>query len=387
MRYGIVGSGRQGTAAAYDLMVAGGAGRLLLVDRDPLVAQAAADRLASLPRSDIRWAAVDIADGEALTHLLEPLDVFVCAAPYPLIPRCTDAALAARTSMVDLGGHTPTVLEQLRRGPEAERAGITIVPDCGMGPGLNNTLALATVELLERRGARPREVRVWDGGLPQEPRSPWGYDLFFNIDGLTNEYDGRALVLRQGRVQEIDTLTELETIEFEGVGPLEAFVTSGGTSTVPYTMEGILEVYENKTLRYPGHFDRFRAFKDLGLFSTTPIEVDGGHVVPRSVYHALLEPQIWIDVGRDVAVMRAEGVGETGAGDVTVRLDLIDRYDPETGFTAMERLTGWHAAIMAWFIGADEVPHGVVSLERAVGALRFLDEVRRRGISITESWR
>ncbi len=388
MRYGVIGAGRQGTAAAYDMAKWGGAETVLLADRSIDAARAASKRINELIGRDVaRWAEIDVTVHEELVDLVRPLDAILCATPYAFIPACTHGAIEAGTGMVDLGGHTPTVLGQLRLDGEARAAGVSIVPDCGMGPGLNNTLALAAIEQLELRGAVAREARVWDGGLPQRPEGPFGYQLFFHIEGLTNEYDGMALVLREGRVQEVETLTELELLEFEELGTLEAFVTSGGTSTVPFTMAGKLDVYENKTLRYPGHYAAFRAFKDLGLFSREPIKVRGAPIVPRDVYHELLFPRLETRTVRDICVMRAEAVGKRGSVQETVRFELVDRFDDSTGFAAMERLTGWHAAIVTEMIAQGEIPPGVHPLERAVSQLRILQEIEARGLEVRRQHR
>lgn len=386
--YAVVGAGRQGVAAAYDMAKWGSAASILLADADGEAAARAAARINSLIGQELaRGVQLNVRDHDALAALLEPVDVFLAAVPFVFVPDCTRAALASRTGMVDLGGHTDTVLKQIELSDEAQAAGISIVPDCGMGPGLNNTLGIYTVEKLRERGATPREVRLWDGGLPQNPPEPWGYQCSFHINGLTNEYDGQALVLRDGVVTLVDTLSEPELLEFDGVGQLEAFVTSGGTSTVPYSYEGVLQVYENKTLRYPGHYLQFRAFKDLGLFREEPLEISPGlHVIPRQLYHALLGPKLETERVIDVCVMRARGTGEQDGRDISFVVELIDRYDEATGFTAMERLTGWHAAIMTQFIARGEVPAGVWPLEKAITAARFMEEVRRRGFAITERW-
>lgn len=388
IRYGVVGAGKQGTAAAYDLAKWGGPDPVLLLDANGEVARQSAGRINQLlGRKAADAAEVDARDVPALTEALRPLDVIVCALPFRMIPGCTQAAIAAQTSMVDLGGHTETVLAQWALTGEAQAAGITIVPDCGMGPGLNNTLGLYTVEQLRARGATPREVRLWDGGLPQNPPEPWGYQCTFHINGLTNEYDGQALTLRGGIPTPVDALTEMEVITFDGLGEFEAFVTSGGTSTVPYSLEGVLQVYENKTLRYPGHYRQFKAFKDLGLFREDAVEIAPGvTVAPRDLFHALLAPQLSAGHVVDICLMRAKGSGEKDGRSLSLIVDLIDRYDTATGFTAMERLTGWHAAIMAQFIGRGAVPPGVWPLEKAIAASRFMDEVRQRGISISERW-
>ena len=388
IRYGVIGAGRQGVATAYDMLRHGGGASVLLADYDAGVAQQAAARINRLIGREVAtWAQVDASDVDALVAVLDGLDVFLCGTPFGFIPAATEAALRARVSMVDYGGHTPTVLQQLERDADAKAAGVAIVPDCGMGPGMNNTLGAYAVELLEQAGLTPRDVYLWDGGIPQNPTPPWNYQCAFNINGLTNEYYGEVAVLRDGKLTMIGAFEELETLVFEGVGELEAFVTTGGTSTAPYTYEGKLRTYQNKTCRWPGHFAQFKAFQQLGLFELEPIEINGQSIVPRDVFHALLEPQITAPVIKDVCVMRAKGVGEDANGhERAVIIDLVDYYDEATGFTAMERITGWHAGIMAEFIARGIVEPGVWPMERAVPAGVFMEKVRERGFNVTVRW-
>ncbi|MBN2469090.1 MAG: hypothetical protein JXN59_00090, partial [Anaerolineae bacterium] len=145
--------------------------------------------------------------------------------------------------------------------------------------------------------------------------------------------------------------------------------------------------YENKICRYPGHYAQFKAFKDLGLFEEEPVEVIPGlRISPREFYHALLGPQIEVDQVIDVCVMRAEGIGDLDGRDIAFVVDLMDGYDRETGFNGMERLTGWHAAIMCEFIARGEVPPGAWPMEKAVTATRFMTRIRERGFWVTERW-
>ncbi|MFC1959967.1 saccharopine dehydrogenase C-terminal domain-containing protein [Chloroflexota bacterium] len=388
-KYAVVGAGRQGTAAAYDMVLHGGASSVLLADYDGAVARQAAERINRLVGREVAsHAQLDVRDYDALVTLLEPIDVYLCAVPYKFIMGCTQAAIHAKTHMVDLGGHTDTVLKQMQLDEVAKERGISIVPDCGMGPGLNNTMGLYTVEQLAARGAAPREVRIWDGGLPVDPPPPWGYQASFHINGLTNEYSGKAVFLRDGKITLVETFTEFEILEFEGLGKLEAFVASGGTSTVPYNYEGQLQVYENKICRYPGHFAQFRAFKDLGLFNEEPVDVIPGKVriSPREFYHALLGPQIEVDQVVDICVMRAEGIGSLDGQDIAMVIDIVDGFDEPTGFNGMERLTGWHAAIMCEFIARGEVEPGAWAMEKAVTSTRFMEKIRERGFKVTERW-
>lgn len=381
--YTILGAGRQGTAAAYDLARYGSAARIELCDMDLPRAQAAAMRVNKLSESELcHGQALDVLDPAALRRAMEPADVTLSAVPYKFNLAITQAALEVRTSLCDMGGYTEIVRQQIALAETARQAGISLVPDCGMGPGLVNTLGAFAYELLDE----PHAIAIYDAGLPQQPNPPWNYELTFHINGLTNEMDGEAIFIRDGQITFVPTLSEPEMIDFPGLGELEADVTSGGTSLAPWTFLGKLERYENKVLRYPGHFEWLRAFKTLGLFSETPVRVGESTVVPRQVYHALLEPQITRPDTHDICVMRAVGTGRKDGRERTVTIDLVDRYDPHTGFTGMERLTGWHCAIMMGFQARMVVPPGAWPVELALPASDFMVELPRRGIPYTVEW-
>lgn len=381
-KYAIVGTGRQGIAAAYDIGKFGDAEDILLIDVDPRSAESAAGRInALLERKVARSISADASDLRRLGAILKGVKVFISGVHYPFNPALTDVAIQIGASMCDFGGNTSVVRSQLARDADAKRAGVTIVPDCGMGPGLNVSLACYVMSLLDQ----PREVFIWDGGLPQRPEPPWNYAMTFNIGGLTNEYHGHAYFLRNGKVTEVPCFDGYEVLEFDPpLGNLEAFVTSGGLSTAPWTFEGKLKRLENKTLRYPGHWAQFKAFSDLGLLETEPIVVGGKRTVPRDVLHALLEPRIHRDNVRDVCVMRVVGVGEKAGRETRATVELIDYYDESTGFTAMQRLTGWHASIIAVLAARGRLQPGAVPVESAVPGSTIVEEARLRGLDIKE---
>ena len=382
--YAVVGAGRQGVAAAFDLAVRGDASRILFVDLDEAAAGRAAARVNALAGRQVASSARgDAADERAMAAQLEGVQAVLSAAHYRVNLGLTRVAAAIGAHMVDLGGHTGVVREQHGLDAEVRRAGITVVPDTGMGPGLNVSLAAYAMSRLDR----PLEVLIWDGGLPQEPQEPWNYVSTFSMSGLTNEYDGVAYFLRGGDIVEVPAFDGLELLRFdEPIGNLEGFVTSGGLSTAPWTWQGTLERLENKTLRYPGHCARFTAYRDLGLLSQTPIEVGGSPIVPREVFHALLEPHIGAGPGpvRDVCVMRAAAAGERNGRPARAVIELVDRYDEATGFTAMQRLTGWHAAICLELAVRGRLAAGVIPVERVPGDL-VAAEGRARGWEIRET--
>lgn len=379
-RYAVLGAGRQGTAAAYDLAVRGNADSVLLGDVDVRLARSAAKRVNRLAGTNVGSAAkVDVTKHDSVLAALEGVDVFVSAVPFWFNLALAPLAVKAKASMVDLGGHTATTRKELALHRQAGKAGIAIVPDCGMGPGANVTLAVYAMGLLDK----PSAVRIYDGGLPQTPRPPWNYDLLFHFDGLVNEYSGTATFLRDGERVEVPALTEPEDVTVLPLGKLEALVTSGGLSTMPWTFEGKLRTLENKTLRYPGHWAQIRAFAALGLFSEAPVTVGGKRVVPRQFFRTLFEPGIRSDDPRDVAVTRVVARGEKRGRRAEAIVEMIDRYDEATGFRAMERMTGWHASIVAAMIARGVVPPGAHPVETGVPPKRFVQEARRRGLRVT----
>jgi lysine 6-dehydrogenase len=383
-RYVILGAGRQGTAAAYDLARFGKAAEIVLCDLDGEAAQRSAQRVNRLAGREVAHGrTLDVTDHAALREALAGAHVALSAVPYYYNLDITRDCIAAGVSLCDMGGNTNVVMAQLALTDEAARAGVSILPDCGMGPGLVNVLAVYVMELLDET----REVYVYDGGLPQHREPPWNYQLTFHINGLTNEYDGEVAQIRDGRIVTVEALSHCQMIDLQPLGTFETFIAAGG-STAPWTFEGMLERFETRILRYPGHYAQFKAFQTLGLFSQEPVQVGDQWVIPREVYHALLAPQIVVPGIKDVCVMRGKGVGMKEGDPMAVIVDLVDRYDEATGFTGMERLTGWHCAIMMGFQARGVVPAGARPLERLLldgtpSATDVMDAVSQRGIAFT----
>lgn len=380
--YAVLGAGRQGTAAAYDMARWGDASRVLLADRDPEAARQAAERVNGLLTASVAEPAqVDVTDLEAVEQLLTEVDAFLSAVPYIHNLSITQAAIRAQVHMCDLGGNTNIVRQQHGFDAEARAAGISIIPDCGQVPGMGASLMVYAMGLLDEA----TDVYMWDGGIPQNPRPPFNYLLTFHIAGLTTEYAEPAIFIRDGKIVEVEPMTELETVEFpEPIGTLEAFVAGGGTSTMPWTFEGRLRTLQNLTLRHPGHFVQLRAFYDLGLWDREPIQVGDTKVVPREVFHALFEPKVIFPGDKDTVIVRVKAVGKRGGQNAEVVVELIDRFDEETGFTAMERTTGWSAAIVAEMMARGQTPRGAGGVETFMPAPLFVQELRQRGLNVTE---
>lgn len=384
-RYGVLGAGRQGTAAAYDLVARGEATSVVLHDLSAGQATAAAERVNRLAGGGKAAAvALDATDPAALREALVPLDAIVSALPYGLNLEVAEAAVETGTHHCDLGGNTPIVLEELKLDERAKAAGVCVIPDCGEAPGLANNLVAYAMTLLDET----EDVLLLDGGIPLDPKAPCNYEVTFHIDGLTNEYDGTTTYVIGGKPTEVECLDpdEYELVDFgPPYGTLEALVANTG-STTAWTIGKGLRTLKAKVVRWPGHFAQFKAFRDLGLFSREPVEMGGSRVVPRDLFHALLEPRIRATPEtRDLVITRVVAKGHKGDGPAEATVDLFVDYDEELGFTAMEQATGWHAAIVCHQMASGRIATGATPVEIAVDPVALVPELRRRGFRMTEA--
>src|ERR687893_3089763 len=283
MKILVLGAGRMGLGAAYDLAHnSAGVELVTLADVDEGRARAVADTLRD---GRVRAARVDVEDRARVVELMRGHDAALSCVTYFHNLQLARAAVEARTHFCDLGGNNAVVDSELALDEEARAAGVNVVPDCGLAPGMVSVLAAHGAARFERLD----EIHIRVGGLPQQPRPPLDYQIVFSVEGLINEYVERARVIRGGELVEVESLTEIESLAFpEPYGRMEAFQTSGGTSTLPETFLGRVQELDYKTIRYPGHCERFKLLVDLGLGLSEEIEVDGRGVRPRRVLGELL---------------------------------------------------------------------------------------------------
>jgi lysine 6-dehydrogenase len=379
--YAILGSGMQGKACAYDIAKFGDPKAILMADVSGEQAQCAATKLNRLLGSDVcQPVTLDALDTNALRSFLKEVDVVVSCVPYWMHPKIAPIAVETKTNMVDMGGNTDITHATLKAAEGAAAAGVCVVPDTGLAPGMVNNIGMYLMEKLDEA----EDVRMYCGGLPQHPKPPFNYMLVFNIEGLVVEYDGQATILRDGEIAFVDTLTEMETIEHPKLGTLEAFVTSGGTSTAPYTFKGKVTNYVYKTFRYPGHCAMMRMFKDCGFWGKDCIDTRAGKAVPIEVFHSVMGPYLESDDRRDLIVVRGVAKGKKDGKPAEFQLDILDLHDDQTDFSAMERMTGFSTAIYAIEIAKGTVAPGAIEYEKAMTGHHYMAELRKRGFDITE---
>jgi lysine 6-dehydrogenase len=380
MKLLVIGAGMMGSAAAYDMARTAQVEAVTLADSDLKRAKAATDRINKMvPGKRVRAVRIDASNRSAATKLMRGHDGVLSAVPYFFNLGLAKAAIDAGCHFADLGGNNVVVRQELALEKKAAKKNVAIAPDCGLSPGMASILC---AELLKRVGGKADALKIYVGGLPQKPKPPFNYQVVFSVEGLINEYCEPALILRKGKVAHIEPLSEPEVFEIEGFPVLEAFHTSGGTSTMVETFAGKVGECFEKTIRYRGTLGLLRGLYDLGMFSSKKIKAGGAEIAPRA-----LTAQVLLDKfggnDPDVTIMRCEA----HAGNRVASFTMVDRYDPETKMTSMMRTTAWPASVVLQMLCSGEIEkRGAVLQERDVPAQQFLKEMAARGVELRYSF-
>lgn len=376
MKILVLGAGRMGYGAVYDLIHnSPGVDAVTVADYDGEKAHSVATKIWS-PKLTSQQ--IDASDYERAVEIFRGHDSVISCVNYWYNESLSRAAIDAGVNFCDLGGNNYVVDAQLAMDSEARSAGINVIPDCGLAPGMVSILAMHGAKQFDSLS----EIHIRVGGLPQEPKTSLKYQLVFSVEGLINEYIEKARVIRGGKITEVESMTELESLSFDAFPPLEAFQTSGGTSTLPDTFLGKIDALDYKTIRYAGHCSKFKTMIDLGLCSSDEIVVDLQKVIPRKVLGELLQQHLPADEP-DYVLVRLDFVGTQGGKTSKLRYDIVDKHDSATGLSAMMRTTAFPASIIAQMMASGDVlKRGATPQEEAIDTDRFVSELEKRNINI-----
>jgi len=377
MKVLVVGCGNIGSVAAEDLAKSMNSVEIVVADRDGARAKEVAERIGE---NNVSWIQLDATKRDEIAKALKNFDLAMGFLPgklgYHLAEACTDL----RKDLVDVSymAENPLTLND-----EAAKAGVTIIPDCGLAPGISNILVGYAAGKLDKICT----IRIMVGGLPEKPVPPLGYVITWSPESLIDEYTRKARIVEDGEIVEEEALSGLEEVEFPNVGVLEAFYTDG-LRTLPDTIKNVDNMWE-KTLRYPGHAEKIGLLKALGFFDEEPISVNDARLSPRRLTVKLFERQLLRPEIRDIVVMKVEVSGIKNDKHLCYVYHMLDRYDEKHGITAMARTTAYPASIIAHLMLKKVIKEkGVVPPERLGMSEEFfsafLNELEKRGIKIAE---
>jgi lysine 6-dehydrogenase len=372
----ILGSGLMGRAIAFDLCRYSDFREIAISDKENLNLKSAEK---FLKKQDIKFLKLDLENIKIVKKYFKNFDIVVSAVPYKYNYILAKIAIDTKTHFIDLGGNNDIVKKELGLSKKAKNNGVIIIPDCGLAPGLTSIITKDIVEQMDFVDY----IKLRVGGLPQNPKPPLNYQTVFSPYGLINEYVEDAIILDHGKILKKKPMTEIETINFpKPFGELEAFLTSGGCSTLPYTFRRKIGYLDYKTIRYKGHCEKFKIFLDLGFTSEEKIKIGKQFFVPRDIFSTILMRNLPFNQ-KDVVLLKVFAEGKKSGKKLKLEYSLIDYYDEKNKITSMMRSTGYPVSIIAQMIQQGIFKeHGVFCSEKIIPCNLFFDELKKRDISI-----
>jgi lysine 6-dehydrogenase len=375
----VLGAGKMGVVLAKDLILSNDQNVVTLVDihferlkqaRDFI----SSDRLIPLQRN--------IEDSSQREGMFKGQDVVLAALLHEHSLLILEEVVKQGVHLIDLVGDKP--LERLVHDEKAKEKGITIIPGCGVAPGIDNICVGRGVNLQDET----EEAMIYVGGNPLHARLPLKYSILYAAESLLDFYERKTFILEKGRMREVETLSGIETVEFSHpFSKMECFYTDGLSSLI-HTMQGkISGRLAEKTVRYPGHARAVKSLKAWGLFSNEPLSVGNQEVIPREFLKSLLDDQWKLGKEGDVTLMRVVVSGKKAGKSTTHIFEMVDYFDPEKQYTSMAKTTCFPASIAAQMIVEGKITQrGVLFPENVFqGDLfePFIKALKDRGVVIT----
>ncbi|WP_342508255.1 saccharopine dehydrogenase C-terminal domain-containing protein [Sporosarcina sp. FSL K6-2383] len=380
MKVVILGAGLMGKEAARDLVKSDDVERVYLADLNVRQAENFAEELMS-DKLDILL--LDATNDVQLRDVMALGDVVINALFYTFNEKVARLAVEIGVHSIDLGGHIGGATDAvLGLAEQAAAKGVTIIPDLGVAPGMINILTGYGAEKLDKVDS----IKLYVGGIPVNPEPPLNYNVVFSLEGVFDHYTDSSHVIRGGQLLEVPSLSEVEPIYFEKYGELEAFHTSGGTSTLTKSFPDVTTL-EYKTIRYKGHAEKFQLLVDLGLLARdSEVVVAGNKVKVRDVMRELLSPQLRLGDKSDAVLLRVIVSGDKNGSPVTYEYDLVTEKDTTVNETAMARATANTISVVAQMIGNGTITkRGVHPPENIVPGALYMEEMKKRGVIIVET--
>jgi saccharopine dehydrogenase-like NADP-dependent oxidoreductase len=374
MKIVVFGAGLVGSAIIQDL-AEDQKYQILAVDLN----QDALNKVADL--KDVEIKQVDLTESNTITSIVSEVDLVINAVPGFMGYKTLKEIIRSKRPVVDISffGEDAFKLDKM-----AKENSVTAVVDCGVAPGLCNIIAGNVVEKIDQAD----KYICYVGGLPQKPEWPYEYKAVFSPTDVIEEYVRPARFVENGVEVVYPALSEVELLEFPGIGTLEAFNTDGLRS-LRHTLN--IPNMQEKTMRYPGHANLMRIFRESGFFDNELIDVAGVQIQPLTLTSKLLFDQWKMKDGeKDLTVMQVKIAGKMNGKNVIYQYDLVDYYDEEKEVSSMARTTGYTCSIVARQLLAGKIPFTGICPPEFLGKIDgFLDsmliEYNKRGIELLET--
>jgi lysine 6-dehydrogenase len=397
MKVLVIGLGRMGQAVLRDLMESDDVTEIVAADINIEPLKDYVDKLREIDEraEKIESIRVDATDRDQLRDVLKRgFDVVSDCLLWTYTPLVTKACIDAGTSHVDLSSE-PSIQEIHELDKIAKDAGVTIIPDCGQDPGMDNVVEGYAARKLDK----VKKIHMYMAdGIPQKGTpayyNPLQYTAIWTVEGIIAELAGKTEILMGGKEVEVDKLAEPETLIFpEPIGEVEAWY-SKYPKTLIETL-GLKDVEEawDKTVRWPGWCETWRKLIALNLISTEPMTIKSFKLTPLDFFTQLFEKYLKpdFDAGdRDLVIEKIEVTGEKDGVDMEYSYLLTAFYDEDKDLAAFQRTTCYPISIVSQMVGRGDIKEkGVIHCGK-IGwntehAKKFFAELAKRGLIINES--
>ncbi|HAY36412.1 MAG TPA: saccharopine dehydrogenase [Bacteroidetes bacterium] len=370
----VLGSGLVGSAIIKDL-AKDSTTHLLAVD----ISQRSLHAVENLDNVETRVA--DVNERFVLDEVIGNADLVICAVPGFMGFKTLKGIIENGKHVVDISFFPEDGFELTEL---AEKHGVVAVVDCGVAPGLSNIQAgwaqtkMDTVE----------SYLCYVGGLPRVRTWPFEYKAVFSPIDVIEEYTRPARFVEFGELVTREALSGIEKLDLPGVGTLEAF-NSDGLRSLIFTLDAPFK--KEMTLRYAGHAELMRVFREMGLFDEQPVSVKGQDVAPIDLTTKLLFDAWKLKEGEeDLTVMQVIMEGKEGGDHVRYTFDLLDFFDTDQGVHSMARTTGYTCTLVARMVLSGQYARVGISPPEYVGQVEgCYDQLKegyaKRGIRVTET--
>lgn len=383
MKILLLGVGLQGKAALQHLATSPEITQVIAADAN---FQDLQNYVKSLNSDKISPIELDVRNEAAVAAEMQKVDAVIVLLPQGFRVQMLKLAIENGIHFIETSYALP---EYTHLGQLAEAKGITILPECGLDPGIDLVLAGQAIRDLDE----VHELHAYGTGVPEPAAAdnPINYKVSWTFAGVLSAYQRPAKMLKDGAViyltpSQMFSPENMHRVTLDTLGEMEAYY--NGDAVKYLDVFGIRETTVSTgrySLRWLGHAAFWKKMVDLGFLSEEPIKVGGQEVSPRQFVHDLIEPQIhYAPDERDVAGIRIDVRGLKDGKCKRIVYQMIDRRDLETGLLAMQRTVGYTASIGAQMVLRGDIQkRGLLSPTRDIPVEKFMDELQKRNIIIT----
>ncbi len=377
------GCGTQGRTALYDLASDKNVSHIICADIQ-------FDELEKIKRftdmSKISTVTVDAQNKKSLIDLYQKVDVVIDLLPKDFKQFVNQAALEAKVSVVN----TNYAFNTGNLDAQAKEAGIAILPECGLDPGID----LVIYGDAKKRFDELHVINSYCGGFPEKKActNPLNYKLSWIWKGVLSSLMREGRIIRDKKIIDIPAMNQhdeayIHTIDFPGLGELEAM--PNGDAVYFTDLMGVTDTITQTgrySLRWPGWSNFWRPLKHLGFLNEVPVPGLAGEVTPMEFLDKLLGPQLgYRDDEKDLTAMVNVFEGIKDKKKIRFTSTMLIERDLDTGILAMSKGVGYTAAIVARMIARGDIKEkGVLSPLKHIPVEKFINSLKKRGIQIKE---